>query len=440
MRVGTTVSSRGAALLLVVLIVSIGLGPRFRLGTLDAARAIDVRPQDLLLPVAALVAYASVRATDRPGRRQPWWRWFVIACYSAVLVTLVHLLVDEDVGTVRRLAFVGRHLLLFALAAVVYGLYRRAGRNAGTLALRSLVAVVAANALWVAYQVVTGQATVLIGRTVGDQVGSYGPRLIGEPSSAGTGTFFAFAAALALAAYRAKLMRAVTAVPLFFTAAACAYVAESRTALVSVVCLVGLFVVQSGRGRASLPSRVALVTAVGSLAVWYVVRHHTERLSAAGLNRGAEDRLREIWGPIVDRAADDPLLLMLGVGPGGLPDPALPITEAHNVVLRAWLDFGLLGGTLFLAALAVAGVSAYRVSRDPGSEPFPRLFAELTALYGVAVAITGVALDSLTTVTSTHLLMLAVGLFAGASAAPAAPGGVGPAPNRSPAATAMTGR
>ncbi len=425
MRMGTVASSRGAALLLALLIISIGLGPRFRLGALDEGRAIDIRPQDLLLPVAILVAYASAAGVALIDRKQAWWRWFVIACYAAVLATVLHLLIDDEVTTVRRLAFLGRHLLLFAVAAAVCALYRRIGVGAGRFALRLLVAVVAANALWFAYQVVTGQATVLIGRTAGEQVGSYGPRLIGEPSSAGTGTFFAFAVALAVAAYRAKLMRAATAALLFLTAAVCAYLAESRTALVSIICLVGLFVVQSSSGRLSLGSRILLVTAFGSVTAWYVIHNHTERLSVGGLYRGARDRLEQVWTPIFNRAADDPVFLILGVGPGGLPSPAIPITEAHNILLRAWLDFGLVGGALFLAALSIVGVHASRVARDPGSEPFTRLYAELAALYALVVAITGVALDSLTTVTSTHLLMLAVGLFAGTYAEPVSPGAVG---------------
>lgn len=421
MKGGTVVSSRSAAFFLALLIISIGLGPRFRLGALDE-RAIDIRPQDLLLPIAALVAYGSAVGATLTSRRQAWWRWFTIACYSAVLVTLFHLLINDDVTTLRRLAFLGRHLLLFMVAAVVYALYRRVGTHAGKLVLRLLVAVVAANAIWFAYQVVTGQSTVLIGRTAGDQVGSYGPRLIGEPSSAGTGTFFAFATVLALAAYRAKLMRAAPATLLFLTAAACAYLAESRTALVSILCLVGLFVMQSGEGRLSLGARIALVTAFGSVAAWYVFHNHSERLSGGGLYRGARDRLEEVWSPILDRSADDPVFLVLGVGPGGLPSPTLPITEAHNIVLRAWLDFGLVGGVLFLAALSIVAVRAYRVSRDANSEPFTKFYAELAALYALAVAITGVALDSLTTVTSTHLLMLAVGLFAGAYATQASTG------------------
>lgn len=410
---------KASLLLLALLIVSIGLGPRFRLGALDEGRAIDLRPQDLLLPLAALVAYAPAAGAALLDRRQVWWRWFAIAGYSAVLLTLLQLLIDDDVSTLRRVAFLGRHLLLFAVAAVVCALYRRAGGDAGRLALRLLTGVVVANALWFAYQVATGQATVLIGRVAGDQVSSYGPRLIGEPSAAGTGTFFAFAAALALAAYRAKLMRAATAAALFLTSAVCAYLAESRTALVSIICLVCLFVVRSSPGRLSLAPRVALVTAAGSVAAWYVIHRHTERLSGGGLYRGARDRFQQVWTPILDRSADDPVFLVLGVGPGGLPGRGLPITEAHNIVLRAWLDFGIAGGALFLAALAIVAVRGYRVARDPGAEPFTRLWAELVALYALVVAITGVALDSLTTVMSTHLLMLAVGLFAGAHAAPA---------------------
>ncbi|GAA4465208.1 O-antigen ligase family protein [Phytohabitans houttuyneae] len=409
----------GASFLLALLIISIGLGPRFRLGALDDGRAIDLRPQDVLLPVAALVTYASAAGTALLDRRQVWWRWFAIACYAAVVVTVVQLLVDDQVSPLRRVAFLGRHLLLFAVAVVACALYRRSGGDAGKLALRLLVGAVAANVLWFAYQVVTGQATVLIGRAAGDQVDSYGPRLIGEPSSAGTGTFFAFAVALALAAYRAKLMSAATAVALFVPSAVCAYLAESRTALVSIICLVGLFVVQSSHGRLALAPRVALVGAAGSVAAWYVVHNHTERLSGGGLYRGARDRFQEVWTPILDRSADDPVFWVLGVGPGGLPSPALPITEAHNILLRAWLDFGLVGGALFLGALAIVAVHAYRVSRDPGVEPYTKLWAELATLYALVVAITGVALDSLTTVTSTHLLMLAIGLFAGAQAASA---------------------
>lgn len=420
MKVGTAVSSRGAVFLLAVLIISIALGPRFRLGALDETRAIDVRPQDLLLPLAALAAYISVRGARLKPTGQAWWRWCAIAGYSAVLVTILHLLIDEEISTVRRIAFLGRHVMLFAVAVVVFALYRRAGTNAGRFVLRLLVVLIVANASWVAYQVLTGQTTVLIGRTASDQVGSYGPKLIGEPSSAGTGTFFAFAAVLALTAYRAEVMKWATAALLFVTATGCAYLAESRTALVSIICLAGLFVVQSGQGRVSLPARIAMVTVLGSGAVWYVMRNHSERLSATGLDRGAQDRLEEIWLPILHRASDDPLFVVLGVGPGGLPSADLPITEAHNIVLRAWLDLGLIGGFLFLAALALVGWRAYRVSREPGSEPFLRLYAGLAGLYALVVAITGVALDSLTTVTSTHLLMMAVGLFAGAQAAQAA--------------------
>lgn len=423
MRVGTVIRSKGAAFFLALLVISIGFGPRFRLGALDDSRAIDIRAQDLLLPIAALMAYASVRGSHLMSSRPAWWRWCLIACYSAILVTILHLLINDEVTAVRRVAFLGRHLMLFAVAAVVSALYTRIGGGAGKLALRVFVAVIVANASWVAYQILTGETTVLIGRTAGDQVGSYGPKLIGEPSAAGTGTFFAFAAVLALAAFRAGVMRWATAGLLFVTATACAYLAESRTALVSIICLAGLFVVQSTRGRLSLASRIALVAAAGSGAVWYVLQNHSERLSSTGLDRGLQDRLQDIWLPILHRAADDSVFLMLGVGPGGLPSPALPITEAHNIVLRAWLDFGLIGGVLFLAALSMVAWRAYRLARDPGSEPFLKLYAELAALYALVVAITGVALDSLTTVTSTHLLMLAVGLFAGAHASQASPAG-----------------
>lgn len=440
MRVGTVVSSKGAAILLALLIVSIGLGPRFRLGALDDSRVVDIRLQDLLLPIAALVAFASVRGSRITSSRPDWWRWCLIACYSAVLVTIGHLLIDVEVSAVRRLAFLGRHLMIFAVAAVVSALYCRVGAKAGKLTLHVLVSVVVANASWFAYQILTGQTTVLIGQTAGEEVASYGPKLIGEPSSAGTGTFFAFSAALALAAYRADVMRWVTAALLFTTAAACAYLSESRTALVSIICLAGLFVVQSSQGRLPLASRIALAGAAASGAAWYVMHNHSERLSASGLDRGAQDRLEDFWSPILQRAVDDPVFLMLGVGPGGLPSTELPFTEAHNILLRAWLDFGLIGGVLFLATLSIVGLRAHRLSRDPGSEPFLKLYAELAALYALVVAITGVALDSLTTVTSTHLLMLAVGLFAGAHATQAAPAVGHELPGRSAAGPAWQRR
>lgn len=416
MKPGTAQGYGIAALFLALLIVSIGLGPRFRIGALDDGRAIDLRPQDLVLPVAAVAAYASAHGSRLMGSRPAWWRWCMIACYAAVLVVIVHLLIDDGVSDVRRLAYLGRHLMIFALAAVVWALYARIGDRAGKLALRLLIGVIVANAAWFAYQVLTGESSVLLGRMAGDQIGSYGPKLIGEPSSAGTGTFFAFAAALALAAYRAEVMRWGAAALLFAAATACAYLAESRTALVGIVCLGVLFIVQSGQGRLSPVSRIVLASAAGCGAAWFVIQHHSERLSAGGLDRGAQDRLQEIWLPILHRAADDPVFMVLGLGPGGLPSPALPYTEAHNIALRAWLDFGLIGGFLLLAALSIVGWHAYRVARDPASDPYLKLFAGLAAFYALVVAVSGVALDTLTTVTSTHLLMLAVGLFAGARA------------------------
>ncbi|MCP6031679.1 hypothetical protein NL371_26670, partial [Klebsiella pneumoniae] len=55
------------------------------------------------------------------------------------------------------------------------------------------------NLLWFGYQLVVGTPQTLVGQEVGDQIESYGPKLIGEPSAFGTGQYWAFVAAVAAA-------------------------------------------------------------------------------------------------------------------------------------------------------------------------------------------------------------------------------------------------
>jgi O-antigen ligase len=136
------------------------------------------------------------------------------------------------------------------------------------------------------------------------------------------------------------------------------------------------------------------------------------RLSTEGVEASAEYRVEYIWRPLLQYALGHPFL---GIGPGSLGTSRYPWTEAHNIILRVALDFGLFTAACFAFLLGTLLVRSWRAGRGAQSVE-QRVFATV-AFYSVAVVVVaGMLQESLSAVMSSHLTMLTVGLFAGATA------------------------
>jgi len=401
------------ATLLCLLILSITLGPRLRAGYLSHQRAVDLRPQDLLLIPAAFVVLAHLASPVRPVLRR-WWALWSGFCLLAAGTTILHLLISGEATVPTRLAFLGRGIELVLIVGVVCGLYRQCGPSRLRLVHGTLLSAAFANAAWCLYQAYTGRPRTLLGGEVGSAIESYGPKLVGEPSAFGAGAFFVFVAVLAIARYRGGLGSRPVSVALLVAAAVCTYLAQSRAALVAIACLMVIFILSAD--HAATTSRLGKVTLLATAAVPIVLAWDgpvSPRLTESGVMASTEVRLAEVWTPITHLLVNDPLVGLLGVGPGGLATKTVPQTEAHNAVLRAWLDYGLVGGAVLLLAIGSALWYAYRTARSSTASRSLRFHADLVWLFGVAVLVLGTVQDALTPVTSSHLLMLAIGLFAG---------------------------
>lgn len=400
-----------AKVLLVALILAVTLSPRIRLGFLDQ-RAIDLRIQDILLLPALLL---SMRFGGTTGARAFWGFWCAALCWTAAIVTLLSALADSGPPILGRIAYLGRGLEPFLLALVVCRLV--VGCGGTTAALRAIQVAAVLNLSWVGYQAFSGTTGTLLGSSVGSQIDAYGPKLIGEGSAFGTGAFFAFVAALAVAQYRTGTGPRVINVAMLVAAGFAAYLSQSRIWL-GAIALYVLMLVLRPEMRWKVTRTLLLAVAAACLLLLSPPRLPSAgRLSGSGVDTSFAARTDSIWLPLVERLLADPITTIAGLGPGGLLSTG--ITEAHNLALRSIIDYGPVGAILLIAIILRTGVVSWRVAADHDCPRARRMWAELTCLSMIGLLVSGSVQDSFTAVTSSHLAMLVVGIFAGTLMPPA---------------------
>lgn len=393
-----------AMIILMAILLAVAISPRIRLG---GDMQVDVRLQDILLvPSVLYLMIKPGRKGQRPLRNlmSPMLTPFVL---GALLVTLCSIVVMPEVPSIMRVAFLGRGLELFALAAVVAGLALRAGRNTTRNVLRVLYLGAFLNIGWVLYQAASGEYRTVIGLAVSEDIESYGPQLIGEPSAFGAGQYFAFVAALAAARIWSGHRRFIVHGAVIATAFVCTYFVESRISMGSIVLTVAiLLVVGRRRGRVNILGFL-LAVAAGVYALSIIVPQLSGRASIENVQAGLLVREDSIWGPLWDAFLSAPFL---GVGPGGLVPPLR--SEAHNIYLRAILDYGLIFGVVFILIFLVVLVRAIKLARLTTATQPLNVFAALAMFSITSTLVSGLVQDALTGVMSSHLTMISIGLFA----------------------------
>lgn len=394
--------SNAAKWLLYGLILAVCWSPRIRLDVLPGEN-VDIRLQDPLLAVALVYLLLAPVAPVRSRWDLVWGRWLAAFLYIATITTVVHVIIGEPVSTLVRIAYLGRTIEMFFLAIAVCGLYLRAGID--TLNVGRVLRVgLWVNLAWIAYQFLTGTRVTLFG-DFGQVAESYGPKLIGEPSAFGTGIFLTAAAALTIADYRSGTIRRPIALMTLVAIIGAAYLVESRVNLLIILTMLAFLSRRNLRSLLSAPGMSFLALGgIAALLLWG--DRLIGRFSLGALRDGFEIRF-DIWGLMAEHVGD---LFIIGVGPGGLAAEGLSWDEAHNFLVRAWLDFGILGAFILLIILGRALLAAIRAVRTNGPDDLIWA-ATLAGLTLIGVLGAGMVQDSLTAVTSTHLLMIALGIF-----------------------------
>ena len=316
---------------------------------------------------------------------------------------------DPTQPLARTLVYLGRNLEILVLATLVATLYVRSRQYGRRAALRALQLAAWGNGAWVLLQAATGQRRVLIGSDVGDEIASYGPKLIGEASSFGTGFFFAMVAALGAAQYRSRAGRlhglALVAMGLVGT-----FLAQSRLSMLAAG-LVAVLLTLSPRPGSKNALGATFVAGLGVIGYMLLPPTLEGRLSAEGVEMGLSQRVDQIWSPLVSIAVGRPFT---GIGPGSLGTTEYPWTEAHNIFLRAALDYGLLVAVAFALML----ITILRQTRRSAADETDRevcLFGSFAFATVLSLVVTGLLQESTAAVMPSHLAMLAVGLAAGSS-------------------------
>lgn len=390
--------------MLFLLVLMVGISPRLSLQFLDA----EIRVQDLMVPFLLLYLAMSISPRVKHPIRQLLGVLLPLFLFFSFAVVALSLMLTAEVSVLRRVAYYGRTIELFAIAAIVAGLYLRSGPKAFDVALRGITAGALLNLGWFIYQTVSGDSTTLFGTEVSDDIESYGPRLLGEPSAFGVGQYWAFIAAVAAARIKNRKnfwFSVVLLVGAFWGAV----VAESRISVGAILVIAGLLLTL-GPDRRRPIDLMGILTGVILIVGGFVtiVPQLGDRFSREDIASSIDVRVDTIWSPQIQIVLDSPLI---GIGPGGLLGEGNQ-SEAHNIVIRAMLDFGILVGALFLGLFVVALVRSYRLARSTSVDTVTRTVAYLAAFSILATLISGMMQDSLTAVMSSHLTMIAIGLIA----------------------------
>lgn len=394
-----------APVLLFMLILAISVGPRISLGFVDG----EIRVQDLLL-LPILVYLVGSR---RPQTRKPIYKllgpMLPVFLWSSCIVVLVSIIVHPQISEARRVLFYGRTIEMFVLAAAVAGLYVRSGKNALNIVTTAVAIGAMLNLAWVGYQVAIEQTTTLFGQEFAETTGHYGPMLIGEPTAFGVGQYWAFVAAVSAAHIKARKQTGLYMLLLvgaFFGA----WVAESRVSVGSIIIIAGLILIL-GRDRKRSANFLGIIVGVvaafmGSMFIFPDVAEG--RLSPDEVVRSFLLRVEHIWVPLMSEAMETPLV---GVGPGGITGSTY-LSEGHNVIVRAFLDFGVIVGPMFVLIFVIALFKGFRFARTPDIDPTSRVAGYIAGFYVLSTLVSGQVQDSLTAVMSSHLTMLAIGVMA----------------------------
>lgn len=396
---------KSARFLLSLLVLFVALSPRIRLSPLGD-HSVDLRLQDLIL-VPALI-YVCIQAGNPFARLKILWGHFAfLFCFGSLCLLLLHGLL-WGLELLYPIAVLGRALEILVLVVVSSALYRLGGTWSARTFLRTAALAGLLNSVWVGYQLVTSTSSTLLGDVYESAV--YGPRLFGEPSVFGAGVFFVWVTSIGVSDIKRRVRPSLSATLQVVLGVAGAAVVQSRVALLCCVLLLVYLCINRRKSWLGNLARVAVLF-WGLLLILLVTKPDILlRLTASDVIASSIFRLTNIWQPLIDVLISNPIL---GIGPGSLGTAYYPWGEAHNVFLRAILEYGVVVGSCFIGIFVVSLLRAWRWRDEKVRSLEGGTILTLGAVFGASVLVMGLFQDSLTAVMSTHLLAISLGAMSG---------------------------
>lgn len=331
-------------ILVAVLFLTISLSPRISLGVLSSGRSIDIRYEDIVVILIAVLWFMNLALqTRKEFHVSPLFRPILIYLFLAALSTCVGIIIG---WVSARMAFFYyfkeiEYFLIFLIVANFITSY-----HDFRIAVYSLLICALVNGAYSLYQLLPGRA----------MVGFYGVSSLGESASFPTGGYLAIMFLLSVAVFLVTSHRIMKLLSML-SIAMCGFGLISSGSRASVFGVVVSFAVLlfliSKRGFG--PDRIRLVSGVFILlAIFLALNHSLNYFDKAG---GLIARLTNVQNMkaslfegrfslyirLLNTTLKSPLI--------GLGKTALGSGEAHNHYLRVLLEMGLLGLGAFVYML-----------------------------------------------------------------------------------------
>jgi O-antigen ligase len=395
----------------------VSFSPRLNVSFLSqvVGRSAELRLQDLWLLFTLFVAIA-LAANSRQVLQSPWHPWF-LGSLSVLLVISFLSLVTSSTFALSQLGYAARFFQFFFFVFTIAVLRFRAGPIGDVFVLASLCLGFLANALNTFAMQLQGKSASYSSSTLDFSSVFYGPSMLFEPNSLSSGLYFVAGSAFFSALYLTKRINPAVFIALEVSIAAILLAVGDRASLVAFIG-VSLFTV-SFKYRA----KFVLLSGLLCVGLWFIVARLADmgvgywRFQSRYLWESAGAR-SSIWRDNLGQVIERPLL---GWGPGGASaaNNFVGISEPHNAFIRMLQEYGLLGTIAFgiLVIVILKREPLGNSLRVPSAEhlPFQFIWAFTLKAYLVALLVAGVLTDSLTTITSWHLLAIFTGLAWGST-------------------------
>lgn len=350
--------------LLMVMVIS--LLPRIPLAIAIPGRTFDLRFEDIILVFLLILWFVSL--FHKPFINLTVLFQPIVFYLSIVICTTMAAMFTFDLNPIRTLLYFSKELqFILIFLFIANWIYSESDIR---LVSRSLLFSGVLNMLWVGYQVSASDyhslfsaerelpSEVYLGQS---RLESYGPHLIGEGSPLSTGGFFMLVFLLTLSFLlfgRANKWKSFYAV-LSFIFLICIALSFSRSSMIGAVIGAAALLSQTQVKRKIkwiliscfvLGIVTLLLNQTSFVSVMTEQPGIRDRLSYEGIGRAMNERVYEIWLPLLDQSFHRALL---GFGKGSLAFLEQFPADPHNHYIRVFIESGILGFMAFLWLLAM---------------------------------------------------------------------------------------
>lgn len=327
-------------LLLLISAVTLSLG--FNFGTFGGGKAIELRMEDFLIVVLGLIFILDVVFLKRGKIGKPPLFFYIIFWLIIGIVSVLSNLIFGRLAVDKALFYYFKQVEFFIFFFYVF--YQIKDIKSAKFSVKTLIFFGLVNALYVVYQVITG-----------NRMGEYGTAAIAERGVYPTGAFFMFFSIISVNLFlhyyyyfKGSFLKKLVFGFILMTPILGVFGSDSKTNFLIFIAAMALTIFLLFLKRKNFKLLITTIFVfIFSILAFLLVQKYVpfayrllHVLSFEGLSSGFINGRWIFIVKVIKEILQFPSMIFLGFGPGY-------VGEAHNQFLRNYIEVGLLGSIFF---------------------------------------------------------------------------------------------